>query len=146
MTPSLQRPRAVGINHVALEVGDVEHALDFYGRLFEVRNVSRTRGGAFLDLGDQFIAMFEGGIEERHFGFVVDDKDAARRVLTAADDVELLPGGRLDFRDPSGNFVQVVQYDQIQFLKQEAVLRGMGLGSLTKGEAALAELRAKGLA
>ena len=83
MTPSSQRPRAVGINHVALEVDDVEHALDFYGRLFAVRNVSRTRGGAFLDLGDQFIAMFEGGIEERHFGFVVDDKEAARRVLAA---------------------------------------------------------------
>jgi predicted enzyme related to lactoylglutathione lyase len=145
MTPSLQRPRAVGINHVALEVDDVEHALDFYGRLFEVRNVSRTRSGAFLDLGDQFIAMFEGGIEERHFGFVVDDKEAARRVL-AAEAVELLPGGRTDFRDPFGNMIQVVQYDQIQFLKQEAVLRGMGLGSLTKGEAALAELRAKGLA
>ena len=145
MTPSLQRPRAVGINHVALEVGDVEHALDFYGRLFEVRNVSRTRGGAFLDLGDQFIAMFEGGIEERHFGFVVDDKEAARRAL-AAESVELLPGGRVDFRDPFGNMIQVVQYDQIQFLKQEAVLRGMGLGSLTTSEAAIAELRSKGLA
>ena len=140
-----KRPRAVGINHVALEVDDVERAVAFYVRLFDIRSISRVRGGAFLDLGDQFIAMFEGGIEERHFGFVVDDKDAARRVLTAADDVELLPGGRLDFRDPSGNFVQVVQYDQIQFLKQAAVLRGMGLGGLGKSEAALAELRSKGL-
>ena len=145
MTPSLQRPRAVGINHVALEVDDVEAAVKFYGRLFDVREVRRTRGGAFLDLGDQFIALFEGGIEERHFGFVVDDKEAARRVL-GAEGVELLPGGRVDFRDPFGNMIQVVQYDQIQFRKQEEVLRGMGLGSLSKSEAAIAELRAKGLA
>ena len=143
MTPT-KRPRAVGINHVALEVDDVDRAVEFYGRLFDVRNVSRVRGGAFLDLGDQFIALFEGGIEEQHFGFVVDDKEAARRVL-AAEEVEILPGGRLDFRDPFGNFVQVVQYDQIQFLKQEAVLRGMGLGGLAKSEAAIAELRSKGL-
>ena len=141
-----KRPRPVGINHVALEVDDVERALTFYGRLFDIRHVDRADGGAFVELGDQFIAMFEPGAnEDRHFGLVVDDKEAARRVL-AAEGVELLPGGRLDFRDPFGNRIQVVQYDQIQFLKTPRVLRGMGLGSLAKTEAAIAELRSNGLA
>ena len=140
------RPRPLGINHVALEVDDVERAIAFYGRLFAIRSVERAYGGAFVDLGDQFIALFPPGAgEDRHFGLVVDDKQRARRVL-AAEGVETLPGPRLDFHDPFGNRVQVVQYDQIQFLKQEAVLRGMGLGSLTKSEAAIAELRSKGLA
>ena len=140
------RPRLVGINHVALEVDDIDRALAFYGRLFDIRRVERAHGGAFVELGDQFIALFERGAgEDRHFGLVVDDKEAARRVL-AAEAVELLPGGRLDFRDPFGNRVQVVQYDQIQFLKAPTVLQGMGLGSLAKTEAALAELRSNGLA
>ena len=146
MTSETKRPRPVGINHVALEVDDIEHALDFYGRLFDIRQVERAQGGAFVDLGDQFIAMFEPGAnEDRHFGLVVDDKEAARAVL-AAEAVELLPTGRLDFRDPFGNRVQVVQYDQIQFLKASSVLRAMGLGSLAKTEAAIAELRSSGLA
>jgi lactoylglutathione lyase len=145
MDSDTHRPRPVGINHVALEVDDIERALAFYGRLFDIRNVERAHGGAFLDLGDQFIAMFERGRgEDRHFGLVVDDKEAARRALTA-EGVELLPGGRLDFRDPFGNRVQVVQYDQIQFLKSPTVLRAMGLESLGKTEAANAELRANGL-
>jgi lactoylglutathione lyase len=145
MAPDTKRPRPVGINHVALEVDDIERALAFYGRLFEIRRVERVHGGAFVDLGDQFIAMFEPGAnEDRHFGLVVDDKEAARRVL-AAEAVELLPTGRLDFRDPFGNRVQVVQYDQIQFLKASTVLQAMGLGSLTKTEAAHAELRSNGL-
>ena len=130
MDSNTKRPRPVGINHVALEVDDVERALAFYGRLFDIRHVEREDGGAFVEMGDQFIAMFEPGAgEDRHFGLVVDDKDAARRVL-AAEAVELLPTGRLDFRDPFGNRVQVVQYDQIQFTKTPAVLRAMGLGSL----------------
>ena len=146
MASDTRRPRPVGINHVALEVDDIEHALDFYGRLFDIRQVERAQGGAFVDLGDQFIAMFEPGAnEDRHFGLVVDDKEAARAVL-AAEAVELLPTGRLDFRDPFGNRVQVVQYDQIQFLKASSVLRAMGLGSLAKTEAAIAELRSSGLA
>jgi catechol 2,3-dioxygenase-like lactoylglutathione lyase family enzyme len=140
------RPRPLGINHVALEVDDVDRALAFYGRLFDIRGVERAHGGAFVDLGDQFIAMFEPGAgEDRHFGLVVDDKERARRVL-AAEAVELLPSGRLDFRDPFGNRVQVVQYDQIQFLKAPSVLQGMGLGSLAKTDAAIAELRSNGLA
>jgi lactoylglutathione lyase len=142
MTPL---PRPLGINHIALEVDDVERALAFYGRLFAIRRVDRVPGGAFIDLGDQFIALFEPGAgEDRHFGLVVDDKELARRVL-AAEAVEVFPGERLDFRDPFGNRVQVVQYDQIQFLKAPSVLERMGLGSLAKGEAALAELRSNGL-
>ena len=144
MDSQTPRPRPVGINHIALEVDDIDRALDFYGRLFAIRRVDRVHGGAFVDLGDQFIAMFEPGGEDRHFGLVVDDKELARRVLTA-EGVELLPGERLDFRDPFGNRVQLVQYDQIQFLKAPSVLQGMGLGSLEKSEAALAELRSNGL-
>ena len=146
MASDTRRPRPVGINHVALEVDDIERALAFYGRLFDIRRVERADGGAFVELGDQFIAMFEPGAnEDRHFGLVVDDKEAARRVL-AAEGVELLATGRLDFRDPFGNRVQLVQYDQIQFLKASTVLQGMGLDSLAKTEAAIAELRSNGLA
>ena len=124
----------MGINHVALEVDDIEQALAFYGRLFDITHVERADGGAFVALGDQFIAMFPPGAgEDRHFGLVVDDKEAARRVLSA-EAVDLLPTGRLDFRDPFGNRVQVVQYDQIQFAKTPGVLRAMGLGSLAAGD------------
>jgi lactoylglutathione lyase len=140
------RPRAVGINHVALEVDDVDRAIAFYSRLFDIRGIERAYGGAFLDLGDQFVALFPPGAgEDRHFGLVVDDKERARRTLQA-EGVELLPGPRVDFYDPFGNRVQVVQYDQIQFLKTAQVLAGMGLPALGKTEAALAELRASGLA
>ncbi len=139
-------PRVVGVNHVALEVDDVEAAVAFYSRLFDIRAVERAYGGAFLDLGDQFIALFPPGAgEDRHFGLVVDDKERARRVL-AEEGVELLPGSRLDFRDPFGNRVQVVQYDQIQFLKTPQVLAGLGLPALGKTDAAMDELRSNGLA
>jgi lactoylglutathione lyase len=141
------KPRLVGINHVALQVDDLEEAVAFYSGLFRPTAVDRSESGAaFLELGDQFIALFERGprSEEPHFGLVVDDKGEARRALEKAG-VEILPGSRLDFRDPSGNRVQVVQYDQIQFTKTERVLDGMSL-DLGKSEQALAELRAKGLA
>ena len=143
----MTRPRLVGINHVALEVDDIEEALAFYGRLFELKLRSRSAGAAFVDIGDQFIALMQGRSQPRdgarHFGLVVDDKEATRRALEAAG-VEILPGRRLDFFDPSGNRVEVVQYDQVQFTKPDGVLRGMGL-ELGKTEEALAELRAKGL-
>jgi lactoylglutathione lyase len=146
MAQSGSLPRVIGVNHVALEVGDVEAAVAFYCRLFDIRAVERAYGGAFLDLGDQFIALFPPGAgEDRHFGLVVDDKERARRVL-AEEGVELLPGSRLDFRDPFGNRVQVVQYDQIQFLKTPQVLAGLGLPALGKTGAAMDELRANGLA
>jgi catechol 2,3-dioxygenase-like lactoylglutathione lyase family enzyme len=141
--------RLVGINHVALEVGDVEEALAFYGRIFDVRLRGRARGMAFVDMGDQFIALSEGRTQpadaERHFGLVVDDKDAARRALEDAG-VAILPGRGLDFRDPWGNRVQVVDYRDIQFTKAPGVLAGMGLGELPKSAAARAELERKGLA
>jgi hypothetical protein len=119
----------------------------FYCELFEPTSVDRSEpDAAFLELGDQFLALFERGSreEEPHFGLVVDDKAAARRALEAHG-IEILPGHRLDFRDPSGNRVQVVQYDQIQFTKAERVLQGMQL-ELGKSDAATAELREKGLA
>ena len=140
-------PRLVGINHVALQVDDLEEAVAFYTALFQPTSVDRSEpDAAFLEMGDQFLALFERGSreEEAHFGLVVDDKEAARRTLEEAG-IQILPGGRLDFRDASGNRVQVVQYDQIQFTKTDRILDSMGVDA-EKTEAALAELRAKGLA
>jgi catechol 2,3-dioxygenase-like lactoylglutathione lyase family enzyme len=141
--------RAVGINHVALEVGDLEAALEFYGRLFELELRGRVPGMAFVDMGDQFIALSEGRAQPpdsaRHFGLVVDDREAVRAAL-AETEAEILPGRGLDFRDPWGNHVQVVEYGDIQFSKTPAVLSGMGMPSLAKTPTAEAELRDKGLA
>ena len=124
------QPRPVGINHVALEVGDVDAALLFYGWLFAVGEVERHGAAAFVELGDQFIALMPGRSQApdttRHFGLVVDDKEATRRALEAAG-VEILPGRFLDFLDPWGNRVQVVQYNQIRFAKTPEVLEEMGL-------------------
>jgi lactoylglutathione lyase len=142
------RARLVGLNHVALEVGDVEEALEFYGRIFELELRGRAGRMAFVDMGDQFVALAQGRTQppdaHRHFGLVVDDKEAARQALQEAG-VDVPRSGRLDFRDPWGNHVEVVDYREIQFTKAEDVLRGMGLDGLEKNEAALAELRAKGL-
>jgi len=140
------RARLVGINHVALEVGDIDEALDFYGRFFEFD--LRGRGGrmAFVDMGDQFLALSAGRSQPpdvaRHFGLVVDDKEAVRRALEEAG-VEVKPGRRLDFRDPWGNHVEVVDYRDIQFTKAPFVVEGMGIDG-EKSERALAELREKG--
>jgi lactoylglutathione lyase len=142
-------PKLVGINHVALEVGSIDEALVFYGRIFDLQ--LRGRGGrmAFIDIGDQFIALAEGRTQppdrHRHFGLVVDDKEATRRALEDAG-VEIQPGRGLDFLDPWGNYVQVVDYRDVQFTKTPEILRGMGLAELPKTEQALAELREKGLA
>jgi catechol 2,3-dioxygenase-like lactoylglutathione lyase family enzyme len=133
----------IGINHVAIEVDDVDTAVEWYSRLFDVRAVEREPGAAFLDLGDQFIALMDPTVETAHFGLVVEDKAEARRALEEAG-AEIQPVHRLDFLDPWGNRVQVVQYDQIQFTKADRVLDGMGL-ELGKSESALAELRAKDL-
>ena len=141
-------PRLVGINHVALEVGDLEEALEWYGRIFDFPPPDREPGMAFIDMGDQFIALSEGRRQarddSRHFGLVVDDKAATRAALEAAG-AEISPGRRLNFRDPWGNLVQVVAYEDIQFTKTPEILRGMRL-ELGKGAAALEELREKGLA
>jgi lactoylglutathione lyase len=144
----MARARLIGMNHVALEVGDLEEALDFYGRVFEFTLRGRSPRMAFLDMGDQFVALAEnraqGPDAHRHVGLVVDDKEAARRALEEAG-AEVLPGLGLDFRDPWGNHVQVVEYSEIQFTKAPEVLRGMGLEDLEKTEQALDELRRKGL-
>jgi lactoylglutathione lyase len=140
--------RLVGLNHIALEVGDVQEALEFYGRIFEFELRGRAGRMAFIDMGDQFIALAAGRTQppdaHRHFGLVVDDKEAARRALQEAG-VDVQPRGSLDFRDPWGNHVQVVEYGEIQFTKAPEVLRGMSLDRLEKSEQALEELRAKGL-
>jgi lactoylglutathione lyase len=142
------RARLVGINHVALEVSDIDEALAFYGRFFDFELRGRVPGMAFVDLGDQFLALGEGRSqppdEHRHFGLVVDDKEATRRALEEAG-VEILPGRGLDFLDPWGNRVEIVGYRDIQFTKAPGVLRGMELEALDKSESALEELRRKGL-
>jgi lactoylglutathione lyase len=142
------KTRLVGINHVALEVADLERSLAFYGDLFELRLRGRMAGAAFVDIGDQFLALMEGREQARdgarHLGLVVEDKDAVRRTLDAKG-IPILPGRGLDFLDPDGNRIEIVQYDQIQFTKTERVLQGMQL-ELRKTDKALAELREKGLA
>jgi catechol 2,3-dioxygenase-like lactoylglutathione lyase family enzyme len=139
--------RLVGINHVALEVSDLDRSLDFYGRIFDLRLRGRSAGAAFIDIGDQFLALMAGRSgppdSTRHFGLVVDDKEATRAALVAAG-VDIVPGRRLDFFDPDGNRVEIVQYDQIQFTKTDGILAGMGL-ELGKTDGALAELHEKGL-
>ncbi|HWF26424.1 MAG TPA: VOC family protein [Solirubrobacteraceae bacterium] len=142
--------RLVGINHVALEVGDVEEGLAWYGRFFEIR--LRGRAGpriAFVDMGDQFIALSAGRTqppdEARHFGLVVDDKEALRAELQEAG-IAVRGSGSLDFNDPWGNHVQIVDYREIQFTKADPILRAMGLDGLGKSEAAERELRERGLA
>jgi lactoylglutathione lyase len=142
-------PRLVGINHVVLEVTDLGEALDFYGRVFDFELRGRVRGMAFIDMGDQFLVLAQERDpappdRERHFGLVVDDREAVRGRLEEIG-ARILGGRGLDFIDPWGNRVQVVEYGQIQFSKTEGVLRGMGLGGLGKSEAALDELREKGL-
>jgi catechol 2,3-dioxygenase-like lactoylglutathione lyase family enzyme len=143
-----QPVRLVGINHVALEVGDLEAALEFYGRVFAFELRGRTPGMAFVEMGDQFVALAEGRRQapddSRHFGLVVADREAARAALEAAG-AEILPSRGLDFRDPWGNRVQVVDYRDIQFTKAPAVLAGMGLDGLEKRRGALEELAGKGL-
>jgi lactoylglutathione lyase len=128
-----ERPRLVGINHVALEVSDIDEALAFYGQFFDLEVEERSNSAAFVEMGDQFIALMKGRSQPpdraRHFGLVVDDKEATRRSLESAG-VEILPGRFLDFLDPWGNRVQVVQYDQIRFAKTADVLRAMGLDEL----------------
>jgi catechol 2,3-dioxygenase-like lactoylglutathione lyase family enzyme len=142
------RGRLVGINHVALDVGDLVAALEFYGRIFEFTADTSEAGMAFVEMGDQFIALTEhdepAPDETRHFGLVVDDKEVVRAALQRAG-VAISPGRRLNFRDPWGNQIQVVDYRDIRFTKAQPVLDGMGLGGLNKRDAALEELRRSGL-
>jgi lactoylglutathione lyase len=147
--PKSGKSRIVGVNHIALEVGDIEEALAFYGRLFTFELRGKSESMAFIDLGDQFIALQKGRKQPpddgRHFGLVVEDKEVAREALKAAG-VTSLDGPFLDFRDPWGNRVEIVGYENIQFTKAPNVLRGMGLTQLTKNEKAKKELAGKGMA
>ena len=142
------KPRLVGINHVALEVGDIDQALAFYGQLFDFSLRGRSQTMAFIDMGDQFIALATGRTqakdEDRHFGLVVDDRAPLRPALEELG-AEILPGRGLDFIDPWGNHIQVVEYRDIQFTKAPEVLRTMGLDALGKSKDALEELADKGI-
>jgi predicted enzyme related to lactoylglutathione lyase len=146
--PEARKARAVGFNHVALEVGDIEEALAFYGRIFDFTLRGKNENMAFIDLGDQFLALQKGrkqpADDGRHFGLVVDDRQAVRQALAEAG-VEILPGPFLDFYDPWGNRIEIVAYADIQFSKTEGVLRGMGLNRLTKSAEAVKELAEKGM-
>jgi len=150
MAEDSERARMVGINHVALSVGDAEEAREFYGSVFDFEVRGRTDSAVFLDMGDQFLALTEDATagrttdDHRHFGIVVDDADVVERRLEAQG-VERIATAGLDFRDPWGNRLQVVQYDEVQFTKAAAVLDGMEL-DLDKTESAREELAEKGMA
>ncbi len=144
-----KKARAIGFNHIALEVGDIDEALAFYGGFVDFKLRGKSETAAFIDLGDQFINFAagrrQGPDEGRHFGLVVDDKAAARAALEEMG-VELRPGRFLGFLDPWGNRVEIIGYDNIQFTKAPHVLRGMGLEGLQKTEKAIRELTEKGMA
>jgi predicted enzyme related to lactoylglutathione lyase len=142
------KPKMVGINHVAIEVGDIDAALAFYGEIFQFTLRGRGEQNAFIDLGDQFIALMQGPasgkVEQRHFGIVVDDRSSVRARAEAAG-ATVLEGRFLDFLDPWGNRIEVVEYSNVQFSKAANVLRGMGL-ELAKNDKARGELAEKGMA
>ena len=144
----MTKPKLVGMNHIALEVGDIEEALAFYGRIFDFKLRGKGPRQAFIDMGDQFINLTQTNAPHRdsprHVGIVVDDRSDIRRLVEEAGG-ELLDGPFLDFLDPWGNRIEVVQYDNIQFTKAPHVLRGMGM-SLDKNDSARRELADKGMA
>ena len=143
-----EKARAVGINHIALEVGDIDEALAFYGEFLEFTLRSKSETAAFIDLGDQFINLTKVADRpkdrHRHFGLVVTDKEAVRARIEEMG-VEMASSRFLDFYDPWGNRIEIVPYDNIQFSKTTGVLRGMGLAGLSKNEKAQQELRDKGM-
>jgi catechol 2,3-dioxygenase-like lactoylglutathione lyase family enzyme len=147
--PERKRSRAVGFNHVALEVGDIDEALAFYGEFLAFELRSKSENMAFIDLGDQFLALSRGRRQApddaRHFGLVVEDKGLVRRRLEDMG-VEIVSDRFLDFLDPWGNRIEIVGYENIQFTKAGHVLRGMGLDELQKSESALQELADKNMA
>ena len=147
MTNQGIKARALGINHVVLEVGSIDEALEFYGTILEFKLRGRVEGRAFIDLGDQFLQLSEHRTQEpdgqRHFGLVVADSEAVRRALIEAG-VNLLDK-RLNFYDPWGNRIEIVSYGNIQITKANHVLSGMGLEYIEKSPEALAELAVKGM-
>ena len=144
-----RKAKAVGINHIALEVGDIDEALAFYSSFIEFEINRRSKTAAFVYFGDQFINFIlgrnQGPDERRHFGIAVDDKELARETLENMG-IEFLDGQFLDFLDPWGNRVEITTYTNIQFTKADHVLKGMGLEHLSKSEDAIAELRKKDMA
>jgi len=148
-TPKTPKARAIGINHVALEVANIDEALEFYGRFLDFEIQDRSEVAAFIYFGDQFINFTRHADRQpdsrRHIGIAVDDKPLALRTLEAMG-VKLLDSRFLDFLDPWGNRIEITTYTNIQFTKADHVLKGMGLGHLKKSDEALAELRAKGMA
>lgn len=143
-----RKPRPVGFNHVALEVGNIDEALAFYGRFLDFKLRSKNETMAFIDMGDQFLALQVGRTQAkddgRHFGLVVDDKEGVRAILEAME-VEIVSNRFLDFYDPWGNRIEIIGYTGIQFTKADHVLRGMGLDGLEKTDAAINELKKKGM-
>ena len=147
MSKQPKKAKAMGINHVVLEVGDIEAALEFYGRIFDFSLRGKPDPQAFIDMGDQFLQLSLNDVpapdDKRHFGFVVDAREPIRAVLEEMG-VEMLERG-LNFRDPWGNRIEVVPYTEIQFSKAPNVLRGMELDDLKKTESAIEELENKGM-
>jgi lactoylglutathione lyase len=143
-----KKARALGINHVVLEVGDLDAALEFYGAIFDFTLRGKSDHNAFIDLGDQFIQLTLGRTQvadsKRHFGFVVDDRTAVKRAMERLGIKSL--NERMNILDPWGNRIEVVGYDEIQFTKADHILRGMGLGPVRKSAVAITELQKKGMA
>ena len=145
-----KKPRLIGINHVAIEVGDIDEALEWYGRMFDFTLRGRNERSAFIDMGDQFINLARvadykvDGVERRHLGFVVDDRSTVKARAEAAG-AKMVEGPFLDFLDPWGNRLEIIEYSNIQFTKAPNVMRGMGL-ALAKNDKAKQELADKGMA
>ena len=142
-----KKARALGINHVVVEVDDLDKALEFYGALFEFELRGRSDHNAFIDLGDQFIQLTLGRTQvadtKRHFGFVVDDREAVKRAMERLGIKSV--NDRMNILDPWGNRIEIVPYDDVQFTKAEHILKGMGVRALQKTASAIDELRKKGM-
>jgi lactoylglutathione lyase len=148
MSDQQTRARPLGINHVVLEVDDLDQALAFYGSLFEFTLRGRSDHNAFIDLGDQFIQLTLGKTQvpdtKRHFGLVVDDREAVRKAM-ARHGIKSI-NDRLNILDPWGNRIEIVPYDDCQFTKASQILSGMGVAPIAKTSAAMEELKKKGMA
>lgn len=143
-----RKARALGINHVVLEVDDLDKALDFYGSFLQFTLRGRSDHNAFIDLGDQFIQLTLGRTQvadtKRHFGLVVDDREAVKRAMARLGITSI--NERLNILDPWGNRIEIVPYDACQFSKTPEVLAGMGVARIEKTAAAIEELKKKGMA
>jgi len=144
-----KKPRLIGINHVAIEVGNIDEALAWYGQIFDFTLRGKGERNAFIDMGDQFInitlvpGLKPEGVEKRHIGFVVDDRSRIIELAKAAE-AKMVEGPFLDFLDPWGNRLEIIEYSNIQFTKAPGVMRGMGL-ALDKNDNARKELADKGM-